>query len=147
MSRHRDRECERRREPRAGGAGMRARVRPGHRVTVIDLSARGALVEAERALRPNSHVDVYLETDTQRRTVSAKVVRCAVAAIDSEAGITYRAGLSFIETCQWVREALTQTGYAVHGPKSASPAFAAACVNGLPAAQDETPDAPVRGSK
>jgi PilZ domain-containing protein len=126
---------------------MRARVRPGHRVTVIDLSARGALVEAERALRPNSHVDVYLETDTQRRTVSAKVVRCAVAAIDSEAGITYRAGLSFIETCQWVREALTQTGYAVHGPRAASPSFAAACVNGLPAAQDETPDAPVRGSK
>jgi hypothetical protein len=143
MNRHRERDSERRREPRAGGAGMRARVRPGHRVTVIDLSARGALIEAARALRPDSNVDVYLETDTQRRTVSARVVRCTVAAIDAEAGVTYRAALSFIESCEWVREALPKAGYWVHGPQTDS----AANGDGLPATRDEPPGAPRKGPK
>jgi hypothetical protein len=138
MSRHRERDAERRRDPRARGAGMRARVRPGHRVTVIDLSARGALIEAARALRPNSNVDVYLETDAQRRTVSARVVRCAVAAIDPEAGVTYRAALSFIESCEWVREALPNAGYGVHGSQAGS----AGNGDGLPAMRDETPGVP-----
>ena len=97
------------------GAGMRARMRPGYRLIVIDLSARGALVEAGRPLRPGSHVDVHLETDARRGTVAARVVRCAVAAIDAESGVTYRAGLSFNDSCDWVREALTPAGHAVHG--------------------------------
>ena len=143
MNHHRERDSERRREPRAGGAGMQARVRPGHRVTVIDLSARGALIEAARALRPDSNVDVYLEADTQRRTVSARVVRCAVAAIDPEAGVTYRAALSFIQSCEWVREALAKAGYWVHGPRAGS----AANGDGLPATRDETPGAPRKRPK
>jgi hypothetical protein len=127
MSRHRDEgsparrsgeaanAAERRREDRVTGAAMRARMRPGHRLVVIDLSARGALVEAARPLRPGSHVDVQLETDARRGMVAARVVRCAVAAIDAESGVTYRAGLSFNDTCDWVREALTPAGHAIHG--------------------------------
>lgn len=116
---------------------MRARFRTGHRLTVIDLSPRGALVEAQRALRPGSHVNLYLETDAQRGTVSARVVRCAVAAIDAEAGIMYRAALAFIETCEWVREALTPIGYAVHPTLAGSPAAAAAHGDGIPACRSE----------
>src|SRR6185503_10023735 len=88
-------------------------LRPGYRLVVIDVSARGALVEAGRPLRPGSYVDVQLETGACRGTVAARVVRCAVAAIDSESGVTYRAALSFCDTCDWVREALTPAGNAV----------------------------------
>lgn len=132
MSRLRDRDCERRLEPRAAAAGMRALVRPGHRLIVIDLSPCGALVEARRALRPGSNVDLHLETDTRRGTVSARVVRCAVSAIDPEAGLTYRAALSFIDTCEWVREALTQRGYGMHAPLAGSTVPQPANGDGLP---------------
>ena len=93
---------------------MRARLRPGYRLSIIDLSGAGALVEAARPLRPGSHVDVQFECDERHGQVSARVVRCAVASIDGEA-ITYRAALSFIETCDWVREVLTPAGYGMPG--------------------------------
>ena len=109
---------ERRREPRVTGVGLRARVRPGYRLVVIDLNCRGALVEAGRPLRPGAHVDVHLESDARRGMVAARVVRCAVAAIDSESGVTYRAALAFNEPCEWVSEALTPGGYGVHGQAS-----------------------------
>ena len=111
MSRHRDHGGDRRAEARFAGAGMRARVRPGYRLIVIDLSARGALVEAGRPLRPGSSVDVHLETEARCGSVAAKVVRCSVAAIDSQSGTTYRAALRFNERCDWVRETLTPSGY------------------------------------
>lgn len=115
MNRLRDRDRERRREERVTGAGLRARVRPGNRLVIIDVSSSGALVEAGRPLRPGAHVDVHLETDARRGTVAARVVRCAVAAIDSESGVTYRAALSFNETSDWVRETLTLGGYGLPG--------------------------------
>ena len=91
MNRCRDRERERRREERVRHSGLRARMRPGYRLIVIDVSTCGALVEAGRPLRPGSYVDLQLETDARRATVAARVVRCAVAAIHSESGVTYRA--------------------------------------------------------
>jgi PilZ domain-containing protein len=71
---------------------------------VIDISSRGALVEALRPLRPGSHLELQLETDTSTALVRARVVRCIVAALDAN-GVTYRAGLSFSESCDWLREA------------------------------------------
>jgi PilZ domain len=111
MSRHRDPNSDRRREARVNGAVVRARLRPGYRLVIVDLSAYGALVEAARPLRPGSHVDLHLESDTRRRAITARVLRCTVAAIDSQSGVTYRAALSFNDTCDWVREASTQDGY------------------------------------
>lgn len=105
----------RRREDRVTGDGIRARMRPGHRLVIIDLSPHGALVEARRPMRPGSHVDLQLETGARRGTVAARVVRCAVAAIDSESGVTYRAALCFSDTCDWVRETLTPDGNVVPG--------------------------------
>ena len=147
MSRHRDRDCERRREPRAEGASIRARVRTGHRLTVIDVSPGGALVEAGRALHPGSHVNLYLETDAERRTVPARVVRCAVAAIDAEAGVLYRAALSFIETCEWVREALTPIGYGIHAALVGAAPPADAEGDGLPGVREKSAGAATRGPK
>jgi hypothetical protein len=48
-----NRQRERRREERVTGSRLCARVRPGYRLVVIDLSVRGALVEAGRPLRPD----------------------------------------------------------------------------------------------
>ncbi len=147
MNRHRDRDPDRRQEERFVGGGLRARVRPGHRLIVIDMSPRGALVEAGRPLRPGSQVDVHLETEVRRGTIAAKVVRCAVAGIDTERGVTYRAALSFNESCDWVREALTPAGYGVHG--CAAPASTSTAGGGdqLPAAREDTTPTHTRGAK
>jgi hypothetical protein len=101
---------ERRREARVTASGIRARVRTGHVLAIVDVSAGGALVEAGYQLRPGSRIDVHLETDYERRTVRASVTRCTVAAIGSPTGITYRAALHFTERCEWVREAATREG-------------------------------------
>ncbi len=147
MNCHGDRDPDRRREERIAGAGLRARVRPGHRLIVIDLSERGALVEAGRPLRPGSHVDVHLETEVRRGAVGARVVRCAVAAIDSESGVIYRAALSFNERCDWVREAVTPAGYGVPDFAAAESTSPAGGGDRLPVAWDEGTRLHMKGAK
>ena len=104
---------ERRREARVSGPGVRARVRPGHHLVVLDVSAGGALVEAACQLRPGSRIEVHLENENRRHLITARVTRCEVGAIDPHAGITYRAALSFAESCDWVRERPTPEGNSV----------------------------------
>lgn len=139
--------ADRRREHRVTGGVMRARMRPGYRLIVIDLSACGALVEAGRPLRPGSYVEVQLETDAGRGTIAARVVRCAVAAIDAESGVTYRAALSFNDTCDWVREALTPEGHAVPCSAAGEASQAAGEGDRLPLARGEAEQTFVRGAK
>jgi hypothetical protein len=139
--------ADRRREHRMTGGAMRARMRPGYRLVIVDLSARGALVEAGRPLRPGSYVEVQLETDVQRGTVAARVVRCAVAAIDSESGVTYRAGLSFNDACDWVREALTPGGHAVHAGSASSESQSAAGGDRLPHTRGDAARITGKGAK
>jgi PilZ domain len=136
MNRCRDRERERRREDRVGHSGLRARMRPGYRLIVIDVSTCGALVEAGRPLRPGSYVELHLETDAQRATIAARVVRCTVAAIHSESGVTYRAALSFREACEWVREGVTPGGYGLHALTAGADSPAASRVDDIPATRD-----------
>ena len=147
MNRHRDRDPERRREARVVGSGLRARVRPGYRLVIVDLSCAGALVEAGRPLRPGSYVDLHLESETRRALVAARVVRCAVAAIDSESGVTYRAALCFSETCDWVREALTTPGHGIPGGvmSTLSPLLSAG--DQLPGLRDEEQQTPEKAQK
>jgi hypothetical protein len=114
-------ERERRRDRRTTGGRLSARIRAGHRLVIIDLSVRGALVEGRRPLRPGSRVDVHLECDAQRAMVGARVLRCSVAAIDAESGVTYRAALAFSELCEWIREAVTPAVHDLHAPAAASP--------------------------
>ena len=101
------RDNERRRELRVSATGMRARVRPGYRLAIVNLNSHGVLVDAGRPLRPGSYVEVDMETDATRGSVAARVMRCTVVALDPERGVTYRAALAFNESCAWVREALT----------------------------------------
>src|SRR4051812_40849227 len=101
---------ERRGEPRVAAEGVRARVRLGPRLVVLDVTSRGALVEGPHPLRPGSRIDVHLESDARRDLIAARVTRCGVVAIHPESGVTYRAALSFNESCDWVREAATHGG-------------------------------------
>ena len=137
MNRHRNRDVERRRETRVSGTGLCARVRPGYRLVVIDLSCSGALVEAGRPLRPGSLVDLHLESEARGASVGARVVRCAVAAIDSERGVTYRAALSFNESCDWVREALTPAGHGLPLEPPAAAVAPAGAGDRLPVGRDD----------
>jgi PilZ domain. len=107
---------ERRQEVRVAGQGVRARVRLGHHLVIVDVSSRGALVEGQCRLRPGSRIEVQLESEVRREMVPAHVTRCMVAAIDEEGGVTYRAALSFTAACEWVREATTQAGYRLPAP-------------------------------
>ena len=103
------------------GRGVRARVRLGHRLVILDMSPRGALVEGQHPLRPGSRIEVHLESDARRDMVAARVTRCGVIAIDPESGVTYRAALSFNESCEWVREAATHRGYGLPAGDGAGP--------------------------
>ena len=96
------------------GRGVRARVRLGHRLVLLDVSTRGALVEGQCPLRPGSRIEVQLEGEARGSMVAAAVTRCLVSAIDPECGVTYQAALAFAESCDWVREATTREGYGGH---------------------------------
>lgn len=102
---------DRRQEARVAGGGVCARIRLGHRLLVIDVSRRGALVEGPCPLRPGSQIEVQLDTEIRGSMVAARVTRCAVSAIGPDTGVVYRSALAFAESCDWVREAMTQAGY------------------------------------
>jgi hypothetical protein len=97
---------ERRRDSRFGQhviAAMRAVLRPGRSVSLVNLSAGGALVESQRPLRPGSSVHLQVIASDRSIGVAARVLRCAVAAIDAE-GVQYRGALMFQERCETLWE-------------------------------------------
>ena len=138
---------DRRREARVRTRGVRARVRPGHTLVVVDVSSDGALVEASRQLRPGSRIEVHLESDHRRQMVGAHVTRCAVSTIDPIAGVTYRAALRFVDRCDWVRESATLEGYDL--PVAAPGQDAAALLHGseIPGSGDIQPSTRGRGKQ
>jgi hypothetical protein len=127
------------------GGPLRARIRTGHRLVIIDLSVRGALVEGVRPLCPGARVELHLECDTQRAMVGARVLRCAVAAIDAESGVTYRAALAFSELCEWIREAVTPAVHDLHAPAARSSSVEGAAGDLIPAFAVTTTGAPQKG--
>ena len=104
---------ERRRALRTRPRGLAARIRPGHRVHLVNVSADGALLQALRPLRPGSSVEVQFERADHRVRVSGTVVRCHVVALDPHLGPTYRAAIAFEESFEWAREGRPHDGYGV----------------------------------
>jgi len=86
---------ERREHARLTPPGLRARLKYGDTVTLLDVSAGGALVETSRALRPDT--DLVLEIfDHGTKNVTqmiSRVLRAQVAALDG--GIRYRGACKF----------------------------------------------------
>lgn len=83
---------------------VRATLRPGCLVALVELSSGGALVQGRRPLRPGARVHVQLVTEARSMAVAAHVLRCAVWALDPHAGVTYEAALKFEVRCEWARE-------------------------------------------
>jgi hypothetical protein len=94
---------------------LRATLRPGCSVRVVDLSAGGALVEAERPLRPGARVHVQLVTSARTFTLTARVLRCAVWTLHPNDGVIYRGALQFEDRCELFGEPLTHAGSKVPG--------------------------------
>jgi len=84
---------------RAGGA-FTCRLQPGAEATVVNLSSTGALVEGCCRLRPGSIVHARFGAALRGAVTTCRVTRCVVAALDGPSGISYQAGLSFVEPAE-----------------------------------------------
>jgi hypothetical protein len=86
------RRAPRRLPPQAGVADV-AVLRPGVSVSVITISALGALTESLAPVRPGVRTELALEgIDGRRRLVNVWVLRCWVEAIDP---LCYRSVVCF----------------------------------------------------
>ena len=75
-------------------------VRPGHRARVIDVSARGALIETSHRLLPGTSVELQVETGTDRASVRGRVLRCAVVRL-RPTWVCYRGAIAFDRHLPW----------------------------------------------
>jgi hypothetical protein len=87
-----------------------ATLRPGCVVHVVDLSAGGALVQANRPLRPGARLYFHLVLRERSYGLVAHVLRCAVWSLDPREGVTYRGALQFEDRCELFWETGTQIG-------------------------------------
>ena len=89
---------DRRRHRRHGGEAhglQSARIRPGHDVSIVDVSAAGMLVESAHRLLPGAPVVVRVTSDRHPVTViKGRIVRCVVSRLEGNA-IWYRGGIAF----------------------------------------------------
>ena len=72
-----------------------ARLRHGLDVTVLNVSAGGALVEADARLLPGSTVELHVSAPGWQWSGPARVLRCHVSALVADNGVRYRAALGF----------------------------------------------------
>lgn len=95
---------DRRRNPRFAASapgGVRATLRPGCVVLLVNMSAGGTLVEAQRPLRPGASVHLQVSTAGRAIAVTAHVLRCTVWSIDPLEGARYRGALKFDRNVDW----------------------------------------------
>jgi hypothetical protein len=111
---------ERRRASRRYCAGEHgivcARVRPGKRIVIIDVSANGALIEACHRLLPGAIVELHLDTADRRVTIRGRVLRCHVARV-RPTSVCYRGAIAFDSDLPWLNGNEID-GYTVHGAKT-----------------------------
>ena len=108
---------ERRRDARfapPAAVPSRATVRPGCAVSLVDVSAGGALIEAPRPLRPGARVHLQVTTSAKTFAIAALVTRCMVWSLDPIDGVTYRGALKFEHHIEWAWGDPTRDGYAGH---------------------------------
>jgi len=96
-------------------AGTQAILRPGYAVSLVDLSSGGALIQGPRPLRPGARVHLQIVNGKRRLALSAQVLRCSVASLDTRQGVQYRGALQFDHRCDSLWEGGTLDGYLVPG--------------------------------
>lgn len=94
-------------------APSRATLRPGCIVALVDLSAGGALVHAQRPLRPGAQVHLQVVTTARTFAVAAQILRCAVWSLDPRDGVIYRGALEFQHRCEGLWAETTRLGSGV----------------------------------
>ncbi|MGC4082124.1 MAG: PilZ domain-containing protein [Vicinamibacterales bacterium] len=80
-----------------------ARIRPGHQVTLVDISSAGVLVESSRRLSPGAIVELHLDGVDRRHVSRARVVRAWVSGV-LPAALTYRAALDLESHMAWLSD-------------------------------------------
>lgn len=80
---------------------VRATLRPGCVVVLVDVSARGALVQAARPLRPGARVHLQVLTSSRRFSTTATVLRCMVWSLVGDDGVIYRGAIRFDHPMEW----------------------------------------------
>lgn len=83
-----------RRTPACTEALSRVRLRAGRELAVVNVSPLGALVEGETRLLPGTNVDIHVTAAHGRMLVRARVTRCVVWKVTSDA-VLYRGALTF----------------------------------------------------
>jgi hypothetical protein len=78
---------------------LKATLRPGNAVALVNLAVGGALVHSTRPLRPGSRIHVQITGGTHIVRVSAHVLRCGVAGLSAEDGVVYLGALKFDGHC------------------------------------------------
>jgi hypothetical protein len=74
-----------------------ARLRTGDLLALIDIAAGGALVECRRRLLPGTAMVVVMVSEDRVLCLDARVVRCAVFALEGAGAVRYRGGLEFVD--------------------------------------------------
>jgi hypothetical protein len=84
-----------------------ARVRPGHRAHLVDVSAAGALIETSYRLLPGASVELHLETESTHTRIRGHVVRCAVVRV-RPSFVHYRGAIAFDRHLPWFADERNQ---------------------------------------
>jgi hypothetical protein len=82
---------------------VNARVRPGHRAHLVDVSSSGAMIETSYRLLPGTAVELHLETESTHTRIRGRVLRCNVARVRASA-ICYRGAIAFDRDLPWYVE-------------------------------------------
>jgi hypothetical protein len=120
---------------------LRATMRPGCMVVLVDVSARGALVQAARPMRPGARVHLQVITATRRISIAACVLRCLVWSLVGDDGVIYRAAVRFDAPVEW---AWGEPSRHVQGVPVHERPIAHGDGNTLPAGPSVTPAVPRR---
>jgi hypothetical protein len=107
-----DRRRARRRHELEDHGIVGARVRPGQRVMVVNVSAGGALVETVHRLLPGTSVELFVQTDRCHLVIRGRVLRCAVSHLRASS-VHYRGAIGFERHVVWLLEEQAH-GYQVH---------------------------------
>lgn len=80
-----------------------ARVRPGYRAAVIDVSADGVLIETDYRLLPGSSVELHVARAREHTNIRGRVIRSAVAGL-KPSSVCYRGAIGFDRPLSWFSE-------------------------------------------
>jgi hypothetical protein len=80
-----------------------ARVRRGVRLTVVDVSAGGVLIETSHRLLPGMPLEIHLQRNSGTSTIRGRVLRCGVVRLTASS-VCYRGAIGFDQFLPWLIE-------------------------------------------